>query len=126
MPHRIAVAASAVLAIILAACSRPPPNIVAHPTTQSSILRSTLSGCLVTTSDEQAIVAVSLPSLVQTTVRRGKSRDDPRSPYIHTLAGPDRLGRIVFVEGQMSPPRVGRDQGRHTQYIAIPNPASRL
>jgi hypothetical protein len=96
----------ALLAVIFTcACCNPSPTLIEHPTQQSPKLRSSMTGHLVTIDDEQAIIAISLPSLAQTVVRPARAAGDARFPFIYTLAGPDRLGRIAFVEGLRLPPR---------------------
>jgi hypothetical protein len=96
----------ALLAVVFApGCFDPPLTLIEHPTPQNLNLRLSLAGWLVSETADQGIIAISLPNLTQTVVRPNRSPDDSRVPYIQTLAGPDRAGRIAFVEGQFFPKR---------------------
>ena len=56
-----------------------------------------LSGNIVT-NDSGDITVISLPSLAKHTVRKFPKSDDGIFPTIHALSGPDREGRIAYIE----------------------------
>lgn len=93
MRMRALLSAATLPLILLASCSGPPPPL---PTVDGpeddNLLRKASGHLLVATSDD--LLVISLPELTQRPVRH--------TPSVHAVAGPDRAGRIVYVQDPRS------------------------
>jgi hypothetical protein len=57
-----------------------------------------VSGYVIRTKTRSELIALSLPAMNETLIRRTASKDDELHPTIHAISGPDSKGRIAYIE----------------------------
>jgi hypothetical protein len=68
------------------------------PGPESKVLSNRATGYILHTPRKRPIVAVSLPDLNETVIRRDIPRNEVDNSTIHSLSGPDDEGRIAYIE----------------------------
>jgi hypothetical protein len=88
----------AIAAMVLLGCSVGAGDAPTVEGPESKDLAGRLSGCVIRTKAPGEIVALSLPTLRESIVRPAAPADADFYPTIHALSGPDKDGRIAYIE----------------------------
>lgn len=84
--------------VVLSGCSDGAEQAPAVDGPESKVLAARLSGYVVRTRAPDEIVALTLPTFRESVVRPATPADVDFYPTIHALSGPDRDGRIAYIE----------------------------
>src|SRR5438128_1086143 len=95
-PQRLLIAGMSIAAVCCASCASRQARTVPGPETDKLVPQAT--GYVLMTKPPSGITAIELPSLKETIVRREDAGNPNDTPTIHMLSGPDRDGRIAYIE----------------------------